>query len=275
MKKRSVFVIFGTMLLFTACSSAQTTNADKGAENAVVSEAEENENNIVELTKGTMRSLSLKIKDPNPSAEDIKDTINKIHERAKNLGIGVNIYITGDEFIVQIPKETKNAETVLLDITGKKELYFIAETDENGNKNYEYYDAVGAYDINRTIEALQTDGSIVVDGNDVSEAKVDTQIGPVSNQTTPVVCITLTEKGAEKFGDATMNAYANGETIGIYYDDQFISVPMVQAPITDGNCVITGLTSFEDADNMATNLNLGHIKLDLEPMEYSDQAAGE
>ena len=54
------------------------------------------------------------------------------------------------------------------------------------------------------------------------------------------------------------------KTIGIYYDGHFISVPSVQAAITDGRAVITGESTIEDAENLASTIRIGGLKVELE-----------
>ena len=81
-----------------------------------------------------------------------------------------------------------------------------------------------------------------------------------------VVQLTLNEAGKEAFAEATTKAYQNGETIAIYYDNAFVSVPTVQAAITDGNAVITGQSSFEEAEQLASTIRIGGLKLELEEL---------
>ena len=70
------------------------------------------------------------------------------------------------------------------------------------------------------------------------------------------------------FGEATTKAASSGESIGIYYDDHFISVPTVKSgAITDGNCVIEGQSDYEEAQQLATFIRVGAINLKLEEME--------
>ncbi len=81
-----------------------------------------------------------------------------------------------------------------------------------------------------------------------------------------VVELTFTDAGKEKFAAATKEAYANGESIGIYYDGSFISVPTVQAEITNGQAVITGESTIEDAENLASTIRIGGLKVELEEL---------
>ena len=84
-----------------------------------------------------------------------------------------------------------------------------------------------------------------------------------------MVDLIFTSEGAQKFADATTKAYNNGnnsETLGIYYDGDFVSVPTVQAALTDGRAQITGMESFEKAERIASQIRIGGLKLELEEL---------
>jgi SecD/SecF fusion protein len=119
--------------------------------------------------------------------------------------------------------------------------------------------------LTKTIEELQEDGSIVLTGTEVESAQAKTQqdsMGNIEN----VVALSFNEEGKEAFAEATTKAYENGETIAIYYDDTFVSVPTVQAAITDGNAVITGQSTAAEAEQLASTIRIGGLKLELEEL---------
>ena len=68
---------------------------------------------------------------------------------------------------------------------------------------------------------------------------------------------------SQKFADATEKAYSAGESIGIYYDGRFVSVPKVNAVITDGKAEITGMSTLEEASEIASYIRIGGLKLTL------------
>ena len=213
----------------------------------------------------------------NPSKEDMSDTIYKLQQRVSQYSTESQVYQAGSNRInIEIPG-VSDANKILEDLGQPGNLYFIAQTDKDGNENYTYssgysYDAEGnivmdenpvfGWVLNKTIEELQADGSIVLAGEDVASAQAAYQQDSYGAQE-PVVSLEFTEKGTQAFADATTKAFANGESIGIYYDGQFISVPNVQAAITDGKAVITGMSSFEAADNLASMIRIGGLKLQL------------
>ena len=79
-------------------------------------------------------------------------------------------------------------------------------------------------------------------------------------------------EGTKAFAEATERAYNNNETIAIYYDGEFASVPTVNSVITAGKAVIEGAKSIEDAKALATTLRIGSLTLTLH--EISSNVVG-
>ena len=210
--------------------------------------------------------------DGNPSAEDMSDTIYKLQQRVDGYSTEAQVYQEGSDRInIEIPGVT-DANAILEELGKPGSLYFIAQTDSEGNNNYEMgygIDAEGnlmpQYQLTKTIEELQADGSIVLSGTEVESAQARTQQDSMGNLEN-VVSLTFNETGKQAFADATTKAYANGETIAIYYDEEFVSVPNVQAAITDGNAVITGQSTAEEAQQLASTIRIGGLKLELEEL---------
>ncbi len=216
--------------------------------------------------------------DGTPSAEDMSDTIYKLQQRVDQYSTESQVYQEGSDRInIEIPGVT-DANKILEELGQPGNLYFIAETDSQGNKNYEYNmgyttdeegnlvmdeNAQIGYALNKTIEELEADGSIVLKGEDVADAQAGYQNSGTANTQEVVVQLEFTENGKLKFAEATKKAFAAGESIGIYYDGEFISVPTVQAEITDGRAIITGEESFESASNLASMIRIGGLKLQL------------
>lgn len=201
-----------------------------------------------------------------PSTEDMSDTIYKLQKRVEIYSTEAQVYQEGDDRInIEIPG-VSDANTILEDLGRPGTLYFIAQTDVDGNQNYSYT-GMGStgYSLNKTIAELQANGSVVLEGTDVEVAQGVSASDSLGNSQF-VVDLTFTKEGAAKFGDATSKAFSRGETIGIYYDGDFISVPRVQAVLTDGQAQITGMESFEVADKIASQIRIGGLKLELEEL---------
>ena len=207
--------------------------------------------------------------DEAPSAEDMADTVYKLQQRVDQYSTEAQVYTEGSDRInIEIPGISGVEETnKILEELGKPgSLYFIRQTDENGNQNYELgTDENGNYGyvLTKDLEQIIADGDAVLQGTDVAEAKAGYQSDNMNNQEI-VVSLTFTDEGKQKFADATTKAYAAGESIGIYYDGRFISVPRVQAAITDGRAVITGENTIEEAESLASNIRIGGLKVELQ-----------
>ncbi len=210
--------------------------------------------------------------DENPNAEDMSDTIYKLQQRVQNYSTEAQVYQEGSDRInIEIPG-VSDANAILEELGKPGSLYFIAQTDSNGNQNYSStygMDAEGnmipQHTLNKTIDEMLEDGSIVLTGTEVESAQARTQQDSMGNSQN-VVALTLNESGKEAFAEATRRAYENSETIAIYYDDKFVSVPGVEAVITDGNAVITGQSTAAEAEQLASTIRIGGLKLELEEL---------
>ena len=208
----------------------------------------------------------LVVGDENPSTEDMDDTIYKLQQRVQGYSTEAQVYKEGtDRINIEIPG-VSDANSILEDLGRPGALYFIAQTDAQGNQNYSYTGAgATGYSLNKTIEELQADGSIVLEGTDVEAADGGSGSDSLGNSQF-VVDLVFTSAGASKFADATTKAFANNQSIGIYYDGDFISVPNVEAALTDGRAQITGMGTFEQAERLASQIRIGGLKLELEEL---------
>lgn len=68
-----------------------------------------------------------------------------------------------------------------------------------------------------------------------------------------------------------------GQTVSIWLDDEMISAPTVENTITNGEATITGLTSAEEAQDLATKINAGALPFKLETTSFGsvDPTLGE
>lgn len=213
-------------------------------------------------------SITYRIVDENPSSKDVSDTVAKLEERAETYSTEYAVYPVGDDRItVEIPG-VYDANAVLEDLGSPGSLYFIVQKGSDGSSNYSLQ-SDGSYALDKDIETLIEDGSVILTGNDVKSAEATYNQDSATNAKSAVVQLLFNDDAADIFGEATTSAAAAGESIGIYYDDHFISVPTVSSAITDGNCIIEGMGSYEEAEQLATFIRVGAINLKLEEMESS------
>lgn len=267
------------VLLILACLGlsgwyASTILGDTSASQKETDNSKESEGIKLGLDLSGGVSITYDIVEDSPSATDIADTIAKLEERAASYTTEYSVYQVGDDRItVEIPG-VYDANEVLNDLGSPGALYFIKQKDSDGNENYKYDSSTGKYVLNYDIDTLVENGSVVMTGSDVKSAEATYEKSSSGvQQNTPVVALTLKDDAVKTWADVTTEAYANSESVGIYYDDHFISVPRVSAAITDGNCVINGMSDYEEAENLATFIRVGAINLKLQELESNVEGA--
>ena len=209
-------------------------------------------------------SITYQVKGDKPSQSDMDDTIYKLQRRVEQYSTEATVYQEGEDRIsIEIPG-VKDANKILDELGQPGSLYFIREKDSEGNANYSL-DSNGKYKLDKTIEELQEDGSIVLNGTDVKNAQAATTQDDLQNKEN-IVQLSFTKEGTEKFAAATKAALAAKETIAIYYDGELISVPSVKSEIKDGEAQISGSMSFEEADKLASTIRIGGLSLELEEL---------
>ena len=216
-------------------------------------------------------SISYEASKENPTDDEMADTIYKLQKRVEQYSSEAQVYKEGTNRInVEIPGVT-DANKVLEELGKPGSLYFIAHKGSDGSENYTFNGS--EYVLNKTIEELQEDGSIVLTGTEVKTAKASMIENDLKNKEN-VVDLTLTEEGTTKFAEATKAAYEdNHDSIGIYYDGKFVSVPNVNAEIKDGNAQISGMKDSAEAENLASTIRIGGLKLELSELRSNVVAA--
>lgn len=178
-------------------------------------------------------SITYQAKEANPSAEDMSDTIYKLRMRVENYSNEAEVYQEGVNRInVDIPG-VSDANAILQDLGQPGSLVFM---DSEGNQILE----------GRQVTSAK--GGII-DQNGVKEY---------------VVQLAFDEEGTKAFADATTNGV--GKPIYIIYDGRIISYPMVREPITGGQCRIDGMADLKEAEELASNIRIGSLSLELEEL---------
>ncbi len=182
-------------------------------------------------------SITYQVMDENPSAEDMSDTIYKLQRRVESYSTEASVYQVGDDRItVEIPGVT-DATTIL---------------EELGNPG--------------SLEFQLSDGTVFMTGDQVADAQAATTTDNYGNRQY-IVQLTLTDEGAEIFGEVT--AENVGDYLPIVYDGEVISYPQVQEAITGGTAQISGQSTFEEAETLATQIRIGSLSLELSELESS------
>lgn len=208
-------------------------------------------------------SITYQVKGDTPSKEDMSDTIYKLQKRVEQYSTEATVYQEGDNRIsIEIPGVT-DANEILSELGQPGSLYFIKEKDSDGNPNYGL-DTSGHYVLAKSMDELKEEGSVVLTGTDIKSAKSGSYQDSTTGANENVVQLSMTKEGTEKFAEATKAAKEAKETIAIYYDGELISVPSVNAEITDGQAIIEGNMSYEEAEQLASTIRIGGLSVELE-----------
>ena len=182
-------------------------------------------------------SITYKVMDENPSAEDMDDTVYKLQKRVESYSTESTVYKVGDDRItVEIPG-IQDANTIL---------------EELGNPG--------------SLEFQKPDGTVFMTGDMVEDAQAATTQDKYGNKQY-IVSLKLNDEGAKVFGEVTSENI--GKSLPIVYDGEVISYPTVQSAITGGEAQITGMSTYEQADALATQIRIGSLSLELSELESS------
>lgn len=241
-KGKSILGLLIVILVIAACGFVAFKGVDESGQGSV-----KNIKLGLDLAGGV--SITYEAEEENPSAEDMHDTVYKLQKRVESYSTEAEVYQEGNNRInVEIPGEY-DSEKILEELGNPGTVQFM-EISEPASTDGE------------TAEGSETQGvfNLVMDGNDIADAQVMTQPDSYGNQQY-VVSLTLTSDGAQKFKEATERNI--GKPIYIVYDNEIISYPTVNTVIENGQAVIEGNFTYESANNLATYIRLGALKLNL------------
>ena len=115
---------------------------------------------------------------------------------------------------------------------------------------------------------IDPNGEVVLEGKSVKEARA----GYYSTQgNEPIIAFELDEEGTKAFAEATQT-FLN-EVITIKLDETVLTAPVVRSAITDGQGIIEGFTSIENAQTTANLIMSGALPLDITLIESSAVSA--
>ena len=178
-------------------------------------------------------SITYQAKEENTSEEDMADTIYKLQQRVQNYSTEAEVYKEGTNRInVDIPG-VSDANAILEELGKPGSLIFVDEAGQtilNGNQ-------------------VATAKPVITDENGIKKYMGD---------------LTFTDDGKTVFADATTKNV--GKRIAIIYDGKIYSNPVVNEPITQGQCQISGMTSYEEAETLASTIRIGSLSLELEEL---------
>ena len=200
-------------------------------------------------------SVTYKIQDEKPTSDEINATVDKLQRRVDAYSSEGEVYQEGnDRITVEIPLNTEkvDAHDVLDELGQPGQLLFL------DSENYTIWQQNQNNGTNDAYEAVLT-------GSDIKNAQAGVDdSGTVKDY---VVQLQFTDEGAQKFATAT--AANIGKPIYIIYDGAVASAPTVQSAITDGNAVINKISSYDEAESLASTIKIGALPLELKQIQYN------
>lgn len=187
-------------------------------------------------------------------ASDLQDALNSardvIEKRVNFFGVSepaIQTLKSGEKYriVVDLPGITNVAEAV--NLIGRTAQLSFKEIDSIQNSK------------SATPTAVLKDTGLT--GKDVKKASVtfDSRTGK------PQVALSFTSNGAKLFGEITQRNI--GKQVLIFLDNSLLTQPVVQQPILDGNAVITGNFTIDDAKRLAIAINSGALPVPIKLIE--------
>ncbi len=232
MKKKKSIVVFVILVAIVALLGYYTYGIIKGT---VAKDSDAGIKLGLDLAGGVSITYQV-VGDETPSSEDMSDTVYKLEQRVSAYRTEAEVYQVGDN---------RNTE----DIPGV--------TDAN-----EILEELGSPG---SLEFQTADGEVYMTGDYVVDAQAGTQTNETTGSTEYVVELTLNDEGAEIFAEYT-EEYLN-DYLPIYYDGECITYPVVNAVISNGVAIISGMDSYEEAEILATQIRSGALTLELEELQ--------
>lgn len=132
-------------------------------------------------------------------------------------------------------------------------------------------DLAGVFDSDDIVKTLTStgeltfkdeNGNVLLTGNDVKDATA-----VLTSEGKAIIKLKFTPEGTQKFAEATKNNL--NKIIEISMDDQVLTKPVVNAEITEGEAVIEGSRSFEEANKVASIIQSGALPVTLKTISVS------
>ncbi len=109
--------------------------------------------------------------------------------------------------------------------------------------------------------------NVLLEGSDVVSAQAQVQQDEATGEYNYVVALEFNDSGKEKFAEATGRLV--NQIISIWMDDVLISSATVNEAITDGQAMITGDFTSQEALDLANKIQAGALPFALEVTDYS------
>lgn len=206
--------------------------------------------------------------DQREALQAARDTIER---RVNSFGVSEPlVQIQGDDqIVVELPGVSDINDAI--DQIGQTPLLEFRIQDPNANPEQS---AIVGEDGQITIDPLFGWVPTGLSGQQLQRATADVQggaqqSGAISSQI--VVRLDFDEEGKDLFAELTSENIGN--PIAIVLDGQILSAPTVQSAITNGEAVITGQFTADEAKTLATRLNSGALPVPIELVSQQNVGA--
>ena len=224
-KKKGMLQLLFTVVVIAACAFIVLFGFGKWNRGKA-----ENINLGLDLAGGV--SVTYEAVDKGVTENEMNLTLEKLKQRVQTYSLESDVYLEGNNRInVDIPGE-EDAKKVL------------AELGEPA-----------------TVEFKDESGNVLLDGSMISQAQGYAGATSSPGKTEYKVLLEFTKEGSTKFAEAT--AANIGKIIYIYYDGEIVSAPTVNEAITSGSAEINNMTDYEEAQKLATYVNIGALPVEL------------
>ena len=201
---------------------------------------------IVMLVLVYLAIFGLKIKDKEivSGAKDIKFGLDI------NGGVTITYQAENEEGQEISPEDLEKSKAVIDKRLYAKNIYdFIIRLDSNTNQitveiptntsdtSVDPLTAIEGLDQTAVIQFRDSDGNVLLQGDDIKSAKYSEDAVDSTGIATPHVVLTFSDEGAVKFAAATEQLV--GRPMPIYLDEEEIAAPTVQAKIESSTAIIT------------------------------------
>lgn len=189
-------------------------------------------------------------------AEALEAVRSVLERRVNSFGLSEpQVFVQGsDKVVIELPgaKDVKEAvdklgATPLLEFKVVNNEALQVQPDANGNIS---------------LDAASQWKNTELSGKNLKRATADLSGGTGQVGNTVVVRLEFDDEGKELFSKITSENV--GAPIAIFLDNEILSAPEVREPITDGQAIISGNFTTDDAKQLATRLNAGALPVPIE-----------
>ena len=189
-------------------------------------------------------SITYEVVGETPSKDKLNDTIFKLQQRVTQ---------TSDGSITEAQVYAEGDKRITVDIPGGSSALF-KELKAPGK-----------------LEFRDENGEVQFTGDDIKTASATTNQDKTTGAVQNVVLLTFTEEAAERF--YTYTSANVGKKLSIYYNDELISDPKINAGISGGEAVVEGMANKEEAENLASYIRIGTLDLELKELRSQEVSA--